>query len=225
MKYLILSAALLGLSACSSNNSSSSSPEEFSYQISLTNITAAQPFSPPAALLTNGNYKAWSTGEAASVALEQLAEGGDASALIADQSTQPNFLGSSPIPPGGNLSFELTVQDETMRNLTLATMLVNTNDAFTGLSAIDLGTMETGDKRVYLTQAYDAGTENNLETAGTIPGPVDGGEGFNAARDDVTSVVTFHGGIVSSDDGYAESVLSETHKFDNPVMVIEVTRL
>lgn len=225
MRYLILGAALLGLGACSSNNSSDSDTESFSYQISLTNITNAQPFSPPAALLTDDSYAAWSTGEAASVALEELAEGGDASALIAEQSSQPNFVGTAPIPPGGNLSFELTGDDDSMLNLTLATMLVNTNDAFTGVSAIDLAAMQSGDKRVYLTRAYDAGTENNLETVGTIPGPADGGEGFNAARDDVTSVVTFHGGIVSSDDGYAESVLSESHKFDNPVMVLEVTRL
>lgn len=225
MKQLLLGSLLLGLGACSSNNSTTTTPESFDYQVNLINITSAQPLSPPAALLTDSSYSAWGIGQAASTELEQLAEGGDASALIAVQSAQPNFLGTDPIPPGGAQSFEISGNDASTLNLTLATMLVNTNDAFTGLSTIDLAAMQVGDKRTYLTRAYDAGTESNLEAAGTIPGPADGGEGFNAARDDVTSVVTYHGGVVSNADGYSDSVLSETHRFDNPVMVIEVTRL
>lgn len=225
MKHIVLGSLLLTLGACSNNDSDTPAPETFAYQVNLTNLTNAQPFSPPAAILTNATYSAWKTGEAASAALELLAEGGDASALIETQATQPNYLASSPIPPGGSQEFEITATNNETANLTLATMLVNTNDAFTGLSAIDLAEMQSGDIRVYLTQAYDAGTEKNLELAGTIPGPADGGEGFNATRDDVTGSVTFHGGIVSAAEGYADSVLNEAHRFDNPVMLIKITRI
>ena len=87
-------------------------------------------------------------------------------------------------------------------------MLVNTNDAFSGINAMELDQLESGHTRVVYSYALDAGTEANSELAGTIPGPADGGEGFNAIRDDVTSVVTSHAGVVSQDDGHATSVLT-----------------
>ena len=45
-------------------------------------------------------------------------------------------------------------------------MLVNTNDAFTGLDSVKL----RGGTHVYEVGAYDAGTEVNNESASHIPG-------------------------------------------------------
>ena len=104
-------------------------------------------------------------------------------------------------------------------------MLVNTNDAFSGINAMELDDLKLGHNRVVYTYALDAGTEANSELAGTIPGPADGGEGFNAVRDDVTSLVTYHGGVVSHDDGYTSSVLTESHRFDGPVLRVEITAM
>ncbi len=64
-------------------------------------------------------------------------------------------------------------------------MLVNTNDAFTGMTAINISDLAIGDNITMLAVAYDAGTEGNSEVAETIPGSAGGGEGFNAARNDV----------------------------------------
>ena len=63
------------------------------------------------------------------------------------------------------------------------------------------------------------------EAPGTIPGPADGGEGFNAARDDDADRVSMHGGVVSAMDGLITSVLTEQHRFDNPVVGVSVTRV
>ena len=227
MRYFVLSTLFLGLAACSSNNNDNPAPgpETFSYRISLLNLTNAQPLSPPAVILNEANYRAWTTGEAASVALETLAESGDASELVKGQSAHPSSSSTAVLLPGTSQNLEVTSSDSTDNALTVASMLVNTNDAFTGVTAIDLSEMKKGDVRVYTTSAYDAGTEFNDEIARNIPGPAGGGEGFNAARDDVTAVVTHHGGVVSQDDGYEASALTEAHRFDNPVMRIEVTRL
>ena len=70
----------------------------------------------------------------------------------------------------------------------------------------------------------DAGTEVNSEAAGTMPGPADGGEGFNATRTD-TGYVAMHPGVVTVDDGLTNSVLTVQHKFDNPAVRIMVTRI
>ena len=103
--------------------------------------------------------------------------------------------------------------------------LVNTNDGFSGVNGIELDGLSTGQSAVYFTAVYDAGTELNSELAGTIPGSANGGEGFNAARDDVTSVVTLHPGVVTATEGFSNSTLSEANKFDNPALRIEVTAL
>jgi hypothetical protein len=85
--------------------------------------------------------------------------------------------------------------------------------------------MEPGDTQTVYTSAYDAGTEANSELAGTIPGPADGGEGYNPARDDWTPLVTHHGGVVGQQDTHPASVLTEAERFDGPVLRIEITAL
>lgn len=233
MKYLTVALLALALSACSDDDSDSDNtqepetptPESYAYEIKVTNITAGQPLSPLAAYLAGENSQAWQTGEAASEALEVLAEGGDGSALLTAQGSEYQHAGAAPIGPGGSETFQLSTDNMDSLQLTVATMLVNTNDAFSGLTGIDLSMLEVGETKAYRVPAYDAGTENNTELRGTIPGPADGGEGFNAVRDDVTSVVTYHGGVVGNSDGNAQSILTEANRFDNPVMLIEISRM
>jgi len=101
---------------------------------------------------------------------------------------------------------------------------VNTNDAFTALNNLGAANMAVGESRTATTISYDSGTEANTEAAGTIPGPADGGEGFNAVRDDIANEVRMHSGVLSADDGLNSSRLSEIHRWDNPVARITVTR-
>ena len=49
--------------------------------------------------------------------------------------------------------------------------------------------------------AYDSGTEANSEAAGTIPGPVDGGQGFAPVRDDPVDRVLMHSGVLTAAGG------------------------
>lgn len=219
LKCAMLVSMGLTIAACENT------PSQQEYSISITNITHGQPLSPPAALLHKSNFQFWNTGEAASDALELMAEGGDASGLLALRTNNPQHLASAPLLPGETIEFTLMADNNSQKHLSVAGMLVNTNDAFTGLTGIELKGLDSGQSSVYYSQTYDAGTEFNSEAAGTIPGPVDGGEGFNAERDDVTGVVTYHGGVVTADDNYTESVLSESEKFDNPSLRIVITAL
>lgn len=60
-----------------------------------------------------------------------------------------------------------------------------------------------------------------------MPGPDFGGEGFNAARDDIIDRVRFHQSVVTSvstESGLATSDLLERHRFLNPSSRIVVTR-
>ena len=217
MKYLAIASMMLALSACDNSVNE--------YSVTVTNLTHSQPLSPPAAMLHKSTFSAWTVGMAASDQLEQLAEGGDSSGLLSLQPDSVSYSADAPLLSGESINFSLISRKRSHTHLTLAGMLVNTNDAFSGINAMELDELESGHTRVVYSYALDAGTEANSELAGTIPGPADGGEGFNVSRDDVTSVVTHHGGIVSQDDGNAGSVLTEAHRFDGPVLRIEITAM
>ncbi|WP_258406329.1 spondin domain-containing protein [Shewanella halotolerans] len=224
-----LSVGLL-LSACSDNDHDTNMPEpptapvERSFTLTVTNLTANQPMSPLALLATSNGYHAWQNGEPASLALEQLAEGGDQSGYSAEMDGIDMVVsGAGILPPGASESLTLTQTEAATASLSLLTMLVNTNDAFSGLDAIDISLMAVDQSQSFYTPAYDAGTEANSEIKGSIPGPADGGEGFNAGRDDVNRV-HLHPGVISQDDGLSDSVLKASHRFDNPVLKVTIQR-
>lgn len=228
LRLTLLVAMSTGLIACHHDDDDDPqitpppAPVEVTYQVTITNLTNAQPFSPIAlALHTEGNF--WMIGEAASIELETMAEGGDNSGLLGLSMVMASATGEMPLGPGGNETFEITIEDVTDAKLSIATMLVNTNDAFTGLNAWDLSELGVDDTWSTTAHAYDAGTEVNSEAAGTMPGPADGGVGFDASRMDVDFVAA-HPGVVTSSDNLPSSVLNSQHKFDNPVARISVTR-
>lgn len=215
--------ALLLLTACGSD----SNPTSASFRMTLTNITHSQPLSPMAVVLHGDAYSAWEVGASASPALEVLAEDGSPTDLIQAADANPDVLatatGAGVVLPGATDSVELTLSTVSPINFTLATMLVNTNDAFGGLEGQSLEQLAVGQSAIFMAPAYDAGTEANSEIAATIPGPAAGGQGFNALRNDM-DFVRIHPGVISSQDGLAGSALSGDHRWDNPVFMLVVTR-
>lgn len=224
--------SLMGLTACSDSDDIQSimppEPEPApivmqDFDISITNLTANQPLSPVVLLSHASNLSIWQVGEPASVALEHLAEGGDTSMLVALDGIDESNVATTPIGPGANQTLSISIPESQVAQLSIATMLVNTNDAFTGVQQIDLTQLAINVSMTYHTMAYDAGTEANSEAKGTIPGPADMGEGFNAMRE-TNNRVTGHAGIISKDDGLSDSVLDASHRFDNPVATVSITR-
>lgn len=214
------------MSAC---NSSSTNEETRQYEITINNITANQPFSPVVIFAHEPNYKIWQSGEVASVGLEHLAEGGSNSQLIKEVKANENYIdhatGTAAIVSGRSETIALSVKDASWVRLSFATMLVNTNDAFTGLENIKIGDLNKGESKTLTTLAWDAGTEKNTEVAGSIPGPADGGQGFNASRAGDVNFISVHQGVVTSDDGLLDSILDQSHRFDNPVAQVTVKRI
>lgn len=196
------------------------------FEVTVINLTAAQPFSPVGVFLHDSSQQVFSVGTPASVALETMAEGGDVSALITEIDSFSELAGDAPIGPGASNTYTISIDAQPSAELELSvmTMLVNTNDAFTGVNGADITALEAGQSRLFTAIAYDSGTENNTEAAGSLPGPADGGEGFNAVRDDINDQVTMHSGVVTVDDGLATSILGQVHRFDNPVARVRITR-
>lgn len=200
------------------------------YDVSVVNLTNNQPLSPVALVAHSGDFRVFAIGSPASAGLEVLAEDGANSDFIdaarADAGVIAAISGMGPIGPGANEVLSIVVPESQAAGLSfsVATMLVNTNDAFTGINSVDVSALAVGATQTMRSIAYDAGTEADTEAAGTIPGPVVGGEGFNADRDDDADRVTMHPGVISNQDGLATSVLTSQERFDNPVVQISITR-
>lgn len=230
LKMLVLPIfALAGLSACSDSDTIPSSntatnPDTESFTVYVTNLTPGQPFSPPNLVVLKKGYNLWQQGQPASVPLEKVAEGGDGSDLHTLDGVVQVFTADGPLAPSTKTEYKLDVLKELVGPMSVVTMLVNTNDAFTGVQHVDLSGMEVGEMKSYRVFAYDAGTEDNTEASGTMPGPADNGVGFVAERTDDVNFVHVHPGTITAADGLTTSVLDYSHKFDTPVVAIKVKR-
>jgi hypothetical protein len=97
--------------------------------------------------------------------------------------------------------------------LSVVTMLVNTNDAFTGLDSYRL----SGDGAVLRRMAYDAGSERNNELAAFIPGPCCGNP---FVRDPEGALIRMHPGIAGVGD-----LDPAVYGWEEPVAKITIERV
>jgi hypothetical protein len=188
------------------------------WRVTVTNLTpaASQPLSPPLLVVHSGAADVWSVGEIASHGVAAIAEDANNSVL---ESALPHVAGvksvatgsGGPIPSGESRSY-LIQTDGRFTRLTLLTMLVNTNDAFTGLDAQRLG----GRGESLDTMAYDAGSERNNERASHIPGPCCGNP---FVRDPEGALIGPHEGITGRGD-----LSPGTYDWNGPVARISVER-
>lgn len=236
LKYTLLASVIPFLVACpdDDNNSPGFANSNAEFSLRVINLTNNQPLSPIAVVMHQSGYVAFTDGETASVDLETLAEGGDNSGILSSASSDSSHLtstsGSGPVGPRQTSeTFSLSIPSNATGDLrlTMLSMLVNTNDAFTGLNAVNISNMSVGQSLTFNGPTWDSGTEANSEASGTIPGPADSSVnpvGFDAARTDNVDRVRFHSGVVTSDDGLITSILNESHRFDNPSSRVILTR-
>ncbi|TOE84224.1 hypothetical protein CGJ34_09190 [Vibrio parahaemolyticus] len=230
MKYkILLVAASVGVLAGCPNDDDNDVAKSYRYTVNVENLTANQPMSPLAVLTHNSNFQLFEIGQSASVELEHLAEGGSNAELIAlmnsDDNVYQGVSGNGLLLPGSSDEVTITVNPHRYGYLSLASMLVNTNDAFVGETGLSLKSLAVGDSYEMNMNVWDSGTELNDELAATIPGPAGGGEGFNSTRNDMNDAVALHAGVISHDDGLADSTLSANHRFLNPGAKVTITRV
>lgn len=240
-----LAAATL-LAACSGGSSQpvadtpppTPAPTTAVFEVTLVNLTAGQPLSPMVAIAHSDGYTLFNVGEAASVALEHLAEAGESAPLATAANDSKSVFASAvaaggPLVPGPDnkavVSLTVPLTSLPSLRLSMASMLGNTNDGFAGVSAQSLSALAVGATVQTRLLGYDAGTERNTESADTLPGPAAASasgkhEGFNATRDDVINTVHLHPGVVSKDDGLPTSVLTQAQRWDNPVALLSIKR-
>lgn len=189
----LAAAALLIPAAGSSPN------HERAWDVTITNLTPAgsQPLSPPLFVVHSNKADIWSLGDIATHPVAAIAEDANntpAETAFAQLSGVSNvFTGAGgPIPPGASRTFEVETNGKFNR-LSVLTMLVNTNDAFTGLDSEHL----RGNGGTRSVMAYDAGSEANNELIAFIPGPCCN---HPFVRDPEGALIRMHEGITGRGD-------------------------
>lgn len=197
----------------------------WTYEVTVTNITYQQQFT-PLLLATHqptiALFALFAFGAPASSGLRTLAEEGNVaplkSALDASPEVEQTVAGNSLLDPGKSISFR--IQGNPWRDkLSLAAMLIPTNDAFVALNAVALPTSSA----THTALAYDSGTEVNDELCASIPGPMFaecGGPGGGAAVGGGEGFVHVHRGI----HGVGQ-LIAANRDWRNPVARITIRRV
>jgi hypothetical protein len=177
----------------------------------------SQPLSPPLVVVHSTRADVWSVGDIASHGVAAIAEDANNSVLESALDGFPGVKGvatvpGGPIPSGGTRTFTVETSGAFTR-LSVLTMLVNTNDAFTGLDSARL----RGRGSVTETNAYDAGSETNNEDADFIPGPCCGNPFVRAPEGEV---IRHHEGITGTGD-----LNPALYGWEDPVARITIERL
>lgn len=148
------------------------------FEVTITNITRGQTFTPILVATHSPKIALFELGAPAGDGLASLAESGDTSLLASELASTGQVLDAQTIPgllaPGATATVRVRARGRFDR-LSVAAMLIPTNDAFVALSSLDLPW--TGGAVTRTLIAYDAGSEPNDELCANIPGPRCGGVG------------------------------------------------
>jgi hypothetical protein len=175
------------------------------YEVTVMNITTSMQGLSPLALATHpASVHAWQMGQMASKGLEMLAEDGMPDMLATEWKGVATDVATTHahLLPGDMITVRITANEGDV--LSAATMLIQTNDGFTGLDGIALTDGNTE------TVAYDAGTEDNTERATDIPGPPFGGKS-DAPDTKPHQAIAMHPGITGNAD------VKDPFKWSGPV--------
>jgi hypothetical protein len=248
MRGRILAAlgALACIGALALAPTATSSAPVATYEVTITNLTDAQAFTPPVVAVHRQSFDLFDVGAPASTQVQEIAENGrlgpmlalvegskhvNDSAVVADGSSMPAPVAgaarSSALGIPSSQTFTLEA-DSGAKYLSWVSMLICTNDGFTGLDTLRLPG-SVGESVTVTTQGYDAGTETNTEDFADIvpPCPPLSGVASTDAGTDQTNPALAEGGVIHHHPGIAGGIdLSRAvHGWVNPVAQVEVERM
>jgi hypothetical protein len=213
-KQLILAAALLAAAGPAA---------AAKWLVEVTNVTPDQTFTPVLLVTHYGDGGIFELGQPASDELSILAEGGDTGplgTLLGTGSGRSAQTIDGLVMPGQ--SVKAWIDARPGQRLTLAAMLIPTNDTFI---AVDSVFLPFHGETSLTVPAYDAGSEANDQSCVSIPGPVCGGEGYSPVNNDPVGFVHVSNGFhdLSSLDPAALSPVQYT--WNNPVAIVTIRRV
>ena len=210
------------------------------YEVTITNLTSGQAFTPPLLATHTDAIDIFNVGEAASGPVAAIAENGDLSGLIAvasgSSAVYDAVVGDAPLVPASNPGGTPFASSATYiiqasngaKYLSFISMLICTNDGFTGLDSMRLPKVIGATTMVY-GAGYDAGSEINTEDFADIVPPCQGligissddeGTGMSNPALAEGGVITHHPNIQGGND-----LVPAVHGWTDPVVSISITRV
>src|SRR5918995_2328360 len=220
-----------------------------SYEVTITDLTGGQPLTPPVVATHTGKHAIFKVGQPASVGVREIAENGNNAPLLAALGADPfnqisAFMqaGTGPMKDGplvpadkpgsamfpDNVSFTIEGSNKGKR-LSFASMLICTNDGFTGVDSLKLPGA-VGKTKSMTTNGYDAGTEMNTEDYADIVPPCQGLIGDMSTEGDtgtgVSNPALAEGGVIHHHEGIlgVDDLSPSIHGWTDPVARIEIER-
>ena len=221
-------------------SAAASGPPVASYEVTITNLTDGQPLTPPVVATHRAATAVFDVGAPASFGLKEIAENGNLApmltALAGDKHVYDSDAGGAPLVPAGlpgsvmfGDSVALTLSAaQGAKFLSWASMLICTNDGFTGSNSLRLP-KRIGERVVADTNGYDAGTERDTEDFADIVPPCQGLVGISSGEPGTGTsnpalaeggVIHHHAGIVGGAD-----LIPAIHGWSDPVAEITVERV
>lgn len=190
------------------------------FEVTVTNVTQGEILTPILVASHPQGVQLFELGSPAGLELEMLAEGGDTEALgdaLKDAGALDVVTAGDVLPPGQSVTLRVK-RDGRNGHVSLAAMLVPSNDAFVAINGVR-GPRNRQALTLY-PPAYDAGTETNDELCVSIPGPpfICAGEGFNP--DGGEGYVYIHPGIQGVGDLVAAGL-----DWRNPVARVTIRKI
>lgn len=210
------------------------------FDVTISNLTGGVFFTPLLVAAHPADQTLFTSGQAASDAIQAMAEGGSIAGLVDALTTASATIAENPasglLAAGMSTTASLNTDDAAANEyLSIVAMMLPTNDGFVGLRNWKIPT-EAGTYRVRL-NAYDAGTEANDEVAGSgmpgeagfpAPAPVaatTGTGGMGQANVSAEGFVHIHRGVLGDTDatGGSSDIDALQHRWLNPVAEVVVT--
>ncbi|HRX62763.1 MAG TPA: spondin domain-containing protein [Candidatus Competibacter sp.] len=187
------------------------------YEVTITNLTRGSLFTPILVASHRSGVSLFALGEPASAELAMVAEGGNveplAQALRADSRVVDVANSGGLLEAGQSVTVQVIAQGAD--HVSLAAMIVPTNDGFIALNGVEAPRSGSETHRV---PGYDAGSEPNDERCASIPGPQCGGEGVSPSVSG-EGFVHVHAGIHGIGD-----LKAEEYDWRNPVAAVTIKK-
>jgi hypothetical protein len=207
-------------------------PREF--EVTITNLTVGQPLTPPLVTTHHMPLQLWRVGQPARFEIKEIAENGNLTPMVtelgnSDRVTDVVIAAGAvpPLLPGASITFNISA-DGRAQHLSWVSMLICTNDGFTGRQRISLP-RRIGKTKVRYARSYDAGTEINTEDFADLVPPcpaltnvptTDPGTGMSDPAIAENGRVLPHPGVAGGDD-----LDPAIHDWTDPTAMISITRI
>lgn len=195
------------------------------YEVTITNLTRGQTFTPILVASHQAGLTLFRLGAPASRPLAILAEEGDTGPLTTRLQARPKVrevVNSGGLLAPGASATVLVEAPGRFNHISVASMLIPTNDAFFALNGVQ-GPSDNDVLRLF-SPAYDAGSEVNDELCASIPGPnfveCGGPGGGGQPAGGAEGYVHIHAGIHGIGD-----LNASRRDWRNPVAQITIRRI